>query len=180
MGRFALALVPGRIRPVQGQTHRICNLTRIDNVHETNRRTDVAHVRSGGGGHGAPRQGPVAPTPDDAVNRLFQAAQRGDAPAYLAALTGPLRILLRVDAIADRRRSLCRQPAGIGSGHERARHQPRGEASPDRAELDVELVFPDRNQRQRFVLLRQSGGWLIARSTRPIRSSRPSLTVHGF
>ena len=39
---------------------------------------------------------------------------------------------------------------------------PVGESSPDRAELDVELVFSDRNQRQRFVLLRQSGGWLIA------------------
>ncbi len=39
---------------------------------------------------------------------------------------------------------------------------PVGESSPDQAELEVELVFSDRNQRQRFVLVRQSGGWLIA------------------
>lgn len=111
---------------------------------------------------GARGKGRLSPTPGDAVNRLFQAAQRGDAPAYLAALTGPLRTSFEstqsqvgTDAFAASLRESVAGMKGLAIS-------PSGEASLDRAELDVELVFPDRNQRQRFVLLRQSGGWLIA------------------
>jgi hypothetical protein len=105
----------------------------------------------------------LPPAPDDAVNRLFQAAQRGDAPAYLATVTGELRSALEstqsqigAEAFAT---SLRESAAGIKG----FAVSPAGESTPDRAELDVELVFSDRNERQRFVLLRQSGGWLVAR-----------------
>ena len=70
---------------------------------------------------------------------------------------------LRVDPITDRLGSVRRQPERIGKRHERVRHQPRRRLLPDRAELEVELGFADRNERQRIVLIRQSGGWLIDR-----------------
>jgi hypothetical protein len=107
-------------------------------------------------------KGRLPPTPEDAVNLLFQAAQRGDAPAYLATMTGTLRSSFEStqsqvggEAFAAGLRESVAGMKGFAIG-------PAGEASPDRAELDVELVFADRNQRQRFVVLRQSGGWLIA------------------
>ena len=107
-------------------------------------------------------KGRLPSTPDDAVNSLFQAAQRGDAPAYLGILTGTLRSSFEstqsqigAEAFAT---SLRESVAGIKG----FAISPVGEFSPDRAELDVEFVFSDRNERQRFVLLRQSGGWLVA------------------
>ena len=69
-------------------------------------------------------KGRLPPTPDDAVNRLFQAAQRGDAPAYLATVTGELRSALE-STQSQIVGSLRRQPAGIGGGHQRVRRQPR-------------------------------------------------------
>ena len=108
-------------------------------------------------------KGRLPSTPEEAVNRLFQAAQRGDAPAYLATLAGTLRssfestqAQIGAEAFAA---SLRESVAGIKG----FAVSPVGESSPDRAELDVELVFSDRNERQRFVLVRQSGGWLVAR-----------------
>ena len=91
-------------------------------------------------------KGRLPATPDEAVNRLFQAAQRGDAPAYLATLDRHAPILLRVDAIADRRGSLRRQPAGIGGGHERVRRQPgrRILARPGRTRRRTGLRRPQR------------------------------------
>jgi len=107
-------------------------------------------------------KGRLPPTPDDAFTWFLQAAQRGDAPAYLAILTGTLRSSFEstqsqigADAFAA---SLRDSVAGL-KGYAVS---PIGEAAPDRAELDVEMVFSDRNQRQRFILLRQNGGWLIA------------------
>jgi len=111
-------------------------------------------------------KGRLPPTPDEAVNALFQAAQRGDAPAYLATLAGPLRSSFEstqsqigAEAFAA---SLRESVAGIKGFS----ISPVGEPSPDQAELDVELVFSEGNQRQRFVLLRQGGGWLVARIDR--------------
>jgi len=108
-------------------------------------------------------KGRLPPTPEDAVRLLFQAAQRGDSPAYLATLTGTLRSSFEstqsqigVEAFAASLKESVAGMKGFAIG-------PLGEPSPDRAELDVELVFSDRNQHQRFVLLRQGGGWLVAR-----------------
>ena len=73
----------------------------------------------------APRQRPIAPH----AGRGRQPAVPGRPAGRRPGLPGdPCRyapILLRVDAIADRRRGLRRQPAGIGGGHERVCRQPR-------------------------------------------------------
>jgi hypothetical protein len=107
-------------------------------------------------------KGRLPPTPEDAVRVLLEAAQRGDAPVYLATLTGTLRTSFestqsQIGAAAFSA-SLRESAAGIKG----FAMSPAGESSRDRADLDVELVFADRNERQRFVLVRQSGGWLIA------------------
>ena len=101
-------------------------------------------------------------TPEDAARSLFEAAQRGDAAAYMALLTGRLRTAvestqsqLGPDAFAD---SLRRSVAGIkGIGMSRAADAPAGNVA-----LEVELTFADRNERQRFELAPQGGGWVIA------------------
>jgi len=107
-------------------------------------------------------KGRLPPTPEDAVAWFIQAAQRGDAPAYLAILTGTLRSAhestqsrIGAEAFAA---SLRESVAGL-KGYAVS---PVGGDSPDRAERDVEMVFSDRNWRQRFLLLRQGGGWLVA------------------
>jgi hypothetical protein len=108
-------------------------------------------------------KGRLPATPENAVNALFQAAQQGDAAAYLAIMRGTLRASFAAtksqlggEAFA---KSLRESVAGIkGIAIARA-----SEISPDEAEVEVELVFADRNERQRFGLVRQNGGWLIDR-----------------
>ena len=112
---------------------------------------------------GAPRQRPIAFHARGRRQPAVPGRPRGDAPAYLATLAGTLRssfestrAQIGAEAFAA---SLRESVAGIKG----FAISPVGESSPDRAELDVELVFSDRNERQRFVLVRQSGGWLVAR-----------------
>jgi hypothetical protein len=107
-------------------------------------------------------KGRLPVTPDGAVKRFFQAAQRGDAPVFLATLAGPLRSSFESTqsqlGAAHFAASLRDSVAGLKG----FAVSPIGPAQPDRAEFDVELVFVDRIERQRFVLLRQGGGWLVA------------------
>jgi hypothetical protein len=100
-------------------------------------------------------------TPEAAVSAFFDAASRGDDSAYLALVDGALR-----ESLAETRRqlgparfrdSLRRSAAGIkGLALSRAADQPL-----DGAALDAELVFADRNERQRITLAPRRGGWLI-------------------
>jgi hypothetical protein len=100
-------------------------------------------------------------TPQDAVKALFDAAARGDSAAYLRLLSGPLR-----DSLEDTRRqlgpdrfaeSLRQSLAGLkGLG------MTGGAAAPDgQAVVEAELVFADRNERQRISLNSQGRGWTI-------------------
>jgi hypothetical protein len=107
-------------------------------------------------------KGRLPSTPEDAVRRLFEAAQRGDAPAYLATLTGTLRSSFessRSQMGAAAFSASLRQSMAAVKGFAVST---AGGPSPEEAGLDVELVFADHNERQRFVLVRQGGGWLVA------------------
>jgi len=108
-------------------------------------------------------KGRLPPTPDEAVKSHFQAAERGDAPAYLATLTGALRSSFESTQAQIGAEGFAASLRESVAGMKSFAISPAGEVSPAEAELDVELVFADRNQRQRFVLIRQSGGWLVAR-----------------
>jgi hypothetical protein len=107
-------------------------------------------------------KGRLPDTPEEAVKAFFTAAESSDAPAYLSLLSGPLRGSFeesqrQLGAIAFRE-SLRSSVTGLkGFAASRA-----GESAEDRATLDVELVFADRSERQRFRLIRESRGWTIA------------------
>ncbi len=100
-------------------------------------------------------------TPENTVTELFAAAGEGDDRAYLRLLTGELRKSLEqarsqagVEAF---REDLGKSAAGIkGLAVTRA-----DEPSADLVALDVEIVFADRNERQRMLLVLQGGGWAV-------------------
>jgi len=122
--------------------------------------------RKGGGGR------EPAPTPEAAVNAMFDAAEQGDDEAYLALTGGQLERQLRgtrsQEGAEAFREDLRRSAAGIkGLGVSRAGDAPAGTVA-----LDVEIVFRDRNERQRYLAARVDGGWVItaisvAATTRP-------------
>ncbi len=107
-------------------------------------------------------KGRLPQTPEEAVNGFFQAAQRGDAPAFLATLAGPLRSSFEATQSQIGAAALAASLRGSVAGLKGFAMRPAGQSQPGQAKLDVELVFPDRNERQRFVLLWQDGGWLVA------------------
>jgi hypothetical protein len=100
-------------------------------------------------------------TPEATVNALFDAAGRGDDGAYLRLLIGPLRTTLESSRAqlgpAAFRENIRRSAAGIkGLSVARADNAP-----PDQVALDLELVFADRNERQRMLLVDTAKGFGI-------------------
>ena len=101
-------------------------------------------------------------TPEAAVTEFFDAAGKGDDKAYLRLTAGRLRESLQntrsqlgVEAF---RRDLERTARGIkGLAVTRS-----GDAPSDFVALDVEIVFADRNERQRMLLENKGNGWAIA------------------
>ncbi len=107
-------------------------------------------------------KGRLPDTPEDAVRALLLAAQDGETSVYLSLLSGSLKESFEATrsqlGAAAFRDSLRNSVAGM-KGFAVSRS---GESSEDRAALDVELVFSDRSEHQRFVLVRQHGGWATA------------------
>ncbi|HUT93109.1 MAG TPA: hypothetical protein VMY37_26830 [Thermoguttaceae bacterium] len=101
-------------------------------------------------------------TPEQTVTEFFTAAGDGDDRAYLRLVTGELRKSLeqaRSEAGAEAfRQGLRRSSGGIkGLAVTRADNAPAPLAA-----VDVEIVFADRNERQRMLLAPIRGGWAIA------------------
>jgi len=103
----------------------------------------------------------AAATPEAAINAWFDAAARGDDKACLALVAGTLRASLeetRTQLGAEAfRKSLQVSMAGIKGFAVTA----AGGATTDAAAFDVDLVFADRNERQRMLLAPQGGAWAI-------------------
>jgi hypothetical protein len=100
-------------------------------------------------------------TPEATVNALFDAAARGDDRAYLRLVVGPLRSTLESSRAqlgpAAFRESIRRSAAGI-----KGLAVTRGDnAPPDQVALDLDLVFADRNERQRMLLVDTGKGFGI-------------------
>jgi len=113
-------------------------------------------------------------TPEAAVKALFDAAGRGDEEAYLRLLSGELRKSLRHTraqlGAEGFRESIQRSAAGIkGVAVTRS-----GEGPPGLVALDVEIVFADRNERQRLLLCQEGSGWVIT-SIGPAQMIKPSI-----
>jgi len=101
-------------------------------------------------------------TPEKAVSEFFSAASDGDDRAYLRLTSGELRQSLataRSQAGAEAfRAELRRSAAGIkGMALTRADDAPSNLVA-----IDVEIVFADRNERQRMLCEPKQGGWAIA------------------
>lgn len=109
----------------------------------------------------APKPSGGRQPPEAVVNAFFDAASRGDAAAYLALVAGDLERSLRntraqVGAEAFRK-DLQRSTLGIkGMAITRG-----GDVAPGLVALDVELVFEDRNERQRILLAPKGRSWVI-------------------
>ena len=125
------------------------------------------------------RPAPLPATPEQAVQAMLDVAAGGDDEAYLALLDDELRESLqntRAQAgVETFRRNLRESAAGIvGLATSRS-----DDVLSDRVALDVEIVFADRNERQRIVFAPRDGGWVItaigqAEVTRPtIRYGTP-------
>ncbi len=100
-------------------------------------------------------------TPELAAGALFDAAARGDDAAYLRLVSGELRTTLESSRSqlgqAAFRESLRRSAAGI-----KGLAVSRGEtAPPDRVALDLDLVFADRNERQRMLFVDTGKGFAL-------------------
>ena len=118
--------------------------------------------------------GRSAEAPEAVVSAFFDAASRADAAAYLALTTGGVR--KRLDGTRSElgpdgfRAEIQRSAEGVkGLAVSHSADQP-----PEGVALDVELVFLDRNERQRFTLMPSGGGWLIADIT-PATATKPAI-----
>ena len=107
-------------------------------------------------------RGRLPETPEQTVADFFSAASDGDDRDYLRLTTGELRESLasaRSQAGAEAfRAELRRSAAGIkGLAVTRADDAPSNLVA-----IDVEIVFADRNERQRMLCEQKRGGWAIA------------------
>lgn len=113
-------------------------------------------------------------TPEAIVSAFFDAAGRGEIERYLGLVTGDLRTSLEGtrSQLGDDgfRRNIQRTAAGVkGLATYRSAEQPV-----DGIALDVELVFVDRNEKQRFTLRQARGRWRIA-AIGPATAAKPAI-----
>lgn len=106
-------------------------------------------------------RGSLPDKPQDTVSEFFEAAGQGDDRAYLRLVTGELRKSLENDrsqAGAEAfRESLRRSAAGI-----KGLAVTEVDQNDQLVTLDVEIVFADRNERQKMLLERKQSGWAIS------------------
>jgi hypothetical protein len=113
-------------------------------------------------------------TPEAAVNAMFDAAKAGDDEAYLALTGGELERRLRAarsqaGAEAFRRDLRLSAKGVVGLAISRA-----GDAPSPGVALVVEIVFRDRNERQRYLAAPVDGGWQIT-AVSVAATTRPSI-----
>lgn len=103
-----------------------------------------------------------ADTAESRVNALLESASAGDVSRYLASFGSPMRERLERE-VAERGRDAfaddLRRAARARKSHAVFAAEDEG---PDAARVDVETVYPDRNERQAYRLERRSGAWLVA------------------
>jgi len=101
--------------------------------------------------------------PTDTINRMMDAARDGDVDGYLACFSGQMEKTLRQSVaemsnsgFADYLKTNNKQIKGF------AMYAPT-EVSESAVDVQVEYVYADRNEAQRFRLERLSGHWTITK-----------------
>lgn len=123
-------------------------------------------------GRGAGRSGAAADSPTACLERLFRAAETGDAATYLDCFTGPQRERLMKDADSQSRAAFAaalREAIGglkgrvVSDPGPAAPNADRGPAAPnaDRALLSVERIYERHTERQSYHFTREPDGWRI-------------------
>jgi hypothetical protein len=107
-------------------------------------------------------------TPENCVEQMLAAADRGDVDAYLDFFTGSQREQIERDLAQQTREGFARSLAEAqremkGRSVQLAAADPNAAAAPpsDTAEVTVERIYAHHNQRQTYLLRRTSAGWKI-------------------
>lgn len=110
------------------------------------------------------RSGSVAEAENPAearVRALLDGAERGDVDGYLAAFGGTLRVRIAREVTERGRDAFAddlRRAAAARKSHAVFAPEPDGPAA---ARVVVETVYPDRNERQTYLVEDGEGGWLV-------------------
>jgi hypothetical protein len=101
-------------------------------------------------------------TPEAAINDLFDAASDGDDNAYLRLVTGDLKT-----SLLDTRKQLGRKAFGESlkksmAGIKGLAVRPAEDAPAGFVARYVDIVFADRNETQRMLLVDERTGWAVA------------------
>ncbi len=128
----------------------------------------LREVENSGAGADPPSQ-----TPEDAINRLFDAASAGDDRAYLRLVGGELRKSLERErrqlGVEPFRESLRRTIDGVmGLAIVRS-----DQATPGCVAMDVTITFVDRNEDQRMLLAMEGDRWLVTSISAATMSKPP-------
>lgn len=114
-----------------------------------------------------------AATAEDAIQTMLDASRRGDARAYLDCFTDAMRPQL--DATCQQmgearfREYLTESQAPVmGVATSRL-----PETRPDRARIEVEFIFRDKNQRQTVELKQEGGRWRIETMSQAVHAKPP-------
>ncbi|NQT39720.1 MAG: hypothetical protein HQ581_19650 [Planctomycetes bacterium] len=100
-------------------------------------------------------------TPEATVNALFDAAEAGDAAAYLRLVEGKLK----AESLAVKNQVGARQFGedlrSWAAGIENFGITRQDDPAPDQVALEVKITFADRDEIQRWVLVAQADGWVV-------------------
>jgi hypothetical protein len=101
-------------------------------------------------------------TPEAAINDLFDAASDGDDNAYLRLVTGDLKTALLDTREQLGRKAFCESLKKSMAGIKGLAVRPAEDAPAGFVTRYVDIVFVDRNETQRMLLVDEPTGWAIA------------------
>jgi hypothetical protein len=111
---------------------------------------------------------PTADSPEACLERMFQAAERGDVSAYLDCFTGTQRARLERElrgqnetAFGESLRAAVQQLKGRAIHRPPAAQTSQAAAAADRAEMRVERIYAGRNEQQIYLLIRDGTAWRV-------------------
>ena len=120
------------------------------------------------------REDPLPETPEAAVSAFFDVASRGDVDAYFAMTAKDLRRSLENTRKQLGAKAFCDNLKKSAAGIKGIAVTRRSDAAEGCVALDVELVFVDRNERQKVLLEKRGSGWAI-KSLGAVRSFKPPI-----
>jgi hypothetical protein len=110
---------------------------------------------------------------EEAVRRLIRSGDQGDVTGYLDSFSESMRARLARDVESRGREAFAedlRRASGARKAHAVFAAEPDGD---DAARVTVETVYPDRNERQTYRVVKSGDGWRVA-EVATARTRQPS------